>query len=90
MNKKAVFDLDGANCAGCVFAIEHLGRKIDGIEDVFVDAAAKKIVVDYSGNDSVLSGISAIVGRLGYRAEMEEAPSSQYPEGRTKIGGVKT
>jgi len=28
--RKAVLGLDGARCMSCVFAIEHLGRKLEG------------------------------------------------------------
>jgi copper chaperone CopZ len=68
--KSAILDLNGATCASCVYAIEHLGRKVDGVNEIAVDAALKEIRVDYQGNPGSLERIAEIVRRLGYEAKI--------------------
>jgi copper chaperone CopZ len=69
-DKSAILDLDGAHCASCAYAIEHLGRKIQGVKDIAVDAAQKEIRVEYEGNPGSLERIVEIVHRLGYDAKI--------------------
>jgi len=68
--KTAVLDLQGAHCASCVYTIEHLGRKVQGVSDVRVDAAKQEIHVQYGGNPGSLERIAEVVRRLGYDAEV--------------------
>jgi Cu+-exporting ATPase len=68
--KTAILDLKGAHCASCAYAIEHLGRKVQGVSGVTVDAAAQEIRVEYEGNPGSLEGIAEIVRRLGYEAQV--------------------
>jgi copper chaperone CopZ len=68
--KRAVLDVAGANCASCVYAIEHLGRKVQGVEEVRVDPAEQEIHVVYGGNPGSLEKIAEIVRRLGYEARV--------------------
>jgi copper chaperone CopZ len=69
-DKEAILDVSGANCASCVYAIEHLGRKVQGVTDVEVDAAHGEIRVFYGGNPGSLERIADIVRRLGYDARV--------------------
>jgi copper chaperone CopZ len=68
--KKAILDLKGASCASCAFTIEHLGRKIQGVQDVQVDAGNHQINVEYEGNPGSLERIVDIVKRIGYSASI--------------------
>lgn len=68
--KTAILDVNGANCASCAYAIEHLGRKIQGVSDVRVDAATREIHVQYEGNPGSLERIAEVVRRLGYEARV--------------------
>ena len=68
--KNAVLDLHGAHCASCVYTIEHLGRKVQGVSEVRVDAAKQEIHVRYGGNPGSLERIAEVVRRLGYEAEV--------------------
>ena len=52
--KKAVLDLEGANCASCVYTIEHLGRKVQGVKDVKVNTPDNEIMVEYEGSQGTL------------------------------------
>jgi len=55
--------------------IEKHGRKLEGIEDIRVDAATEEIRVSYSGSEEVLQEIPRIVEQLGYKAERKEKAS---------------
>jgi copper chaperone CopZ len=70
--ESAVFDLDGASCMSCAYTIEHLGRKLGGVQDIYVDAKTKTIRVQYdseTGGES-LKTIPEIVRRIGYNASL--------------------
>ena len=66
--KNAIMDLNGAHCASCAYTIEHLGRKIQGVEDILVNAGKQEIYVTYDGHTSSLEKISEVIQRLGYSA----------------------
>jgi copper chaperone CopZ len=66
--KTAVLNTDGANCPSCAYSIERLGRKVEGVENVKVDASHLEIHVQYDGNPGSLERIAEIVRRLGYNA----------------------
>ena len=66
--KTAILDLDCASCASCAYAIEHAGRKVPGVSDVFVDISVGEARVEYSGNDGALERIAQIVRSLGHDA----------------------
>lgn len=69
-SKKAILDLEGANCTSCSIAIEHLGKKLDGVQDVFVDRGTSTVQVEYAGNIQTLDKIVDFVDRLGYKASI--------------------
>ena len=69
--KHGILNIQGADCASCVFTIEYNGRKIDGVKDIHVDSNSHEIHVDYQGEKkAVLEGISNIVSKLGYQAQV--------------------
>jgi copper chaperone CopZ len=68
--KRAVIDMTGANCAACAYTIEHLGRKVQGVRDLFVDAPSRQIHVTYEGNPGSLEKIAQIVRTIGYDASI--------------------
>ena len=70
MKRKGILALDGASCGSCVYTIEHLGRKIDGVVDVRVNASEQKAVVDYEGPETVLDEIVGIVNKIGHTARI--------------------
>lgn len=69
-NKTAILESTGARCASCVYTIEHLGRKVQGVSEVRVDARSGEIRVQYEGNPGSLEQIAQIVRRLGYQARV--------------------
>ena len=68
--KKAVLDLNGARCASCAYTIEHLGRKVQGVEHIRVVPARGEIHVQYGGNPGSLEKIVEIVKLIGYSASI--------------------
>ena len=66
----AVLEVNGARCASCSFAIEHLGRKVPGVEEVRVYPDRQEIHVRYDGDPAAVGEIIRIVGRLGYEARL--------------------
>ncbi|GAB6089680.1 cation transporter [Spirochaeta dissipatitropha] len=60
--------LDGANCSSCVYTIEHLGRKMDGVKDIYVDRATQQIELSYDGNEETVEKLITIVKKIGYTA----------------------
>jgi copper chaperone CopZ len=66
----AVLDVNGARCASCSFAIEHMGRKVPGVEEVRVHPDSQEIHVRYGGDPESLEQIIRIVARLGYEARL--------------------
>lgn len=68
----AILDLTGATCTSCSIAIEHLGRKLNGISEIFVDRGTSTIQVAYNGNPEVLTKLCDFVARLGYEASVRQ------------------
>jgi copper chaperone CopZ len=68
----ATFDLDGATCMSCMYTIEHLGRKLLGVHDVYVNVKDRTIEVQYDAAKGrrALEEIPEIVRRIGYDARL--------------------
>ena len=72
MTRKGILALEGAHCASCAYTIEHLGRKVQGIQEIRVRTAEQKAYVDYDGSEEVLDKVTEIVERIGYSAKVIE------------------
>lgn len=68
----AVLDLDGATCTSCVYTIEKVGRKFNGVSDIFVDRASQTINLEYNGDETIIDQLVTIVDRIGYTATLRE------------------
>ncbi len=68
--KKAILDLDGAHCTSCSIAIEHFGRKLEGVHDIYVDRGNHTINLTYDGNEEILAQLCGLVAKLGYEANV--------------------
>ena len=66
--KFAVLDLEGATCTSCIITIEHLGRKMKGVSDVFVDRGTETVQLEYDGNEESLDKLCSLIDRIGYKA----------------------
>jgi copper chaperone CopZ len=69
-NVTAILEVNGARCASCSYTIEHMGRKVPGVEEVRVYPDRQEIHVTYGGDPAALGEIIRIVGRLGYDARL--------------------
>jgi len=69
--KLAIFDLSGATCTGCKIAIESYSKKIEGVEDIYVDGPTNQIQVSFTGDSTEIEEkIPYLVRMLGYNAEL--------------------
>ena len=76
--KRAIFDLVGATCTSCSIGIEHMGRRIRGVEDVWVDRQTSEIFLDFHGNPATVDKIVNFVQAIGYEARLKsEEPVAQ-------------
>ena len=67
-SKHAVLDLIGAHCTSCAITIEHAGRRLPQVKEIFVDRGTRTIQVEYVGDRDVLNEICSIVDKIGYEA----------------------
>lgn len=73
--KHTTFDLVGATCTSCVFGIEHMGRRIKGVDDIEVDRTAGEIHLDFDGNPATVEKIVQFVEAIGYEARVKRTAS---------------
>jgi len=74
--RKAVLDMLGFGCGSCAYAIEHLGRKLKGVEDIRVDLAAREVRVTYDDEQlDAPAELSALVTRIGHEIKLRETPA---------------
>lgn len=67
-----VLSVDGADCFSCRYAIEHNGKKINGVRSVEMHADTHEIHMDYENNDTAPRQMIDIVKRLGYNASVKQ------------------
>jgi copper chaperone CopZ len=75
--ERATFDLIGATCTSCSIGIEHMGRRIKGVEDIWVDRQTAQIYMDFDGNPATVDKVINFVQAIGYDANLvskEPAP----------------
>lgn len=75
--KQALLDVDGATCTSCVYTIEHVGRKMKGVKECYVDRNTSQIQLEYDGNQSTLDDIIQLVDKIGYTAVVNQADLSK-------------
>lgn len=80
LKKLAVLDLEGATCTSCVITIEHLGRKMKGVTDVFVDRGTQTVQLEYDGNEETLEKLCSLVDRIGYKATVRSTGNAEEPK----------
>ena len=62
-------ELIGATCTSCVLGIEHLGRRLKGVEDIIVDRRNGAIRLEFDGNPKTVDAIIHFVDAIGYEAK---------------------
>ncbi|TVR58681.1 MAG: heavy-metal-associated domain-containing protein [Spirochaetaceae bacterium] len=71
--KKAILDLNGAHCTSCSIAIEHFGKKLEGVHEIYVDRGNHTINLAYDGNEKILTQLCDLVAKLGYEAHVRSS-----------------
>ncbi len=67
-----ILDLIGATCTSCALGIEHMGRRLAGVEEIHVDRGAGTIHIDYDGTSDTIGKIQDFVRAIGYEARLRE------------------
>lgn len=67
--------IEGATCPSCAYTIERVGRKLKGVEDVYVNSALSRVDIDFTVDDSgiqnaALDRLVHVVRQLGYDASI--------------------
>ena len=76
--ERATFELIGATCTSCSIGIEHMGRRIKGVEDISVDRQTGEIFMDFDGNPTTVEKVINFVQAIGYDATLKsEEPITQ-------------
>jgi copper chaperone CopZ len=66
--KKARLSIEGSYCGACTYAIEHAGRKLPGVSEVYVDISKKVITVEYEGDGSIINRMIEMIRSIGHEA----------------------
>lgn len=74
--RNAILDLEGANCTSCSIAIEHLGRRLDGVSEIRVDRAKSVIHVAYHSDTAVLDKLCDFIRHIGYNATIRTSDNT--------------
>lgn len=67
-------DITGGTCTGCSIGIEHMGRRIKGVEEIHVNRQNKKIELTFDGNPATVEKITQFVRAIGYDACLSRTP----------------
>lgn len=70
---RGIMDVDGATCTSCVYTIEHVGSKLEGVYQCEVNRKTSQIELLYDGNPETLDRVKELVSRIGYTAEVNSA-----------------
>jgi copper chaperone CopZ len=76
--KKALIDVDGATCTSCVYTIEHVGNKLNGVVDCYVDRNTSQIQLEYDGRDETIEEIVKLVDKIGYTAVLNTKDIGEF------------
>ena len=68
--EQAILELVGASCTSCAIGIDHMARRIKGVQDVQVDRGSGQIILDFDGNTATIEKIQQFVIAIGYQANL--------------------
>ena len=66
--KEAILTIEGISCAACAWLIEMQLNKLNGIENIAVNATTQRATVKWQDNTLQLSEILTEIERIGYQA----------------------
>lgn len=65
----AELKLEGATCTSCALGIEHMGRRLKGVQEIEVDRGNATIKLEFDGNPVTIEKIVQFVQAIGYDAK---------------------
>lgn len=67
MDNEILLDMLGFGCGSCAYAIEKIGRKIEGVRDIRVSLADQRIRITHNGDRAaIIRQLTDIVRRIGH------------------------
>ena len=71
------FHIDGLHCAACVWLLEHLANKIEGVQSIRVNFPRSELLLQYHADKAQLSKIAKTISSLGYYPRPANAESKK-------------
>src|SRR4051812_38802642 len=63
--------VDGMDCASCVASVERVARKVAGVQDIRVNLARGRAVVEFDPGQTTDAAVAAAITAVGYPSEPE-------------------
>lgn len=82
MEQKTVLDIKGMTCASCVFRIEKVLKKNDGVIKASVNLSTEKASISYESSKIDVPEIISLITEAGYEAKTSE---SNKPDPNEKL-----
>ncbi|MDD7794795.1 heavy metal translocating P-type ATPase [Clostridium sp. 'White wine YQ'] len=86
--KEEIFKIEGMTCAACVRAVERSTKKLQGVEESFVNLATEKLNIKFNEEEVTTEDIIAAVDKAGYKAIHEEKEEQLITSKIFKIEGM--
>ncbi len=71
------FHIDGLHCAACVWLLEHLANKIEGVQSIRVNFPRSELLLQFHADKTQLSKIAKTISSLGYYPRPANAESKK-------------
>ncbi len=68
--RRAVFSVEGIDCATCGLAIEKRLKKLEGVDAVGTSVMLNRVFVDYDESKVGISEITEVIKEAGYSGYM--------------------
>jgi Cu2+-exporting ATPase len=82
--KQATLLVEGITCGACAWLIEHRLHRLEGVRDVAVNLAARRLQVEWDDGRLRLSAILRAIDDLGYRPQGYEPAASASAAARER------
>ncbi|MFZ4648393.1 MAG: heavy metal translocating P-type ATPase [Patescibacteria group bacterium] len=77
-NKRINLSLSGMHCSSCANLIERSLGKVPGVNSANVNFVAEKVLVDYDETQVSPQGLTEVVAKAGYKAEIIDPSDSDH------------
>lgn len=68
--RQTALTLPDAHCAACIAAVEGALRKISGVELARVNLSARRVTINWRGNDDESPDFAAALAKIGYASHL--------------------